>query len=153
MAEVNGVDDVEKVDEDEELTAPDEEEAEQVQCLPMPDTPTLSDVLGHRVTHHPYRPWCPDCDEGFGREFGHFACQPREGRSIPTESFDYCFIGDKGDIETQLEADAEPGSIKVLVVRDNQSKAAFTHIVFLKGADKGGSAVKAIVDDVVWLGI
>ena len=40
---------------------------------------------------------------------------------MPTVSFDYCFIGDKGDIVNQTEADEEPGSIKVLVVRDNCS--------------------------------
>ena len=31
-------------------------------------------------------------------------------------SFDYCFIGDKGDIVTQIEADEELGSMKVVVV-------------------------------------
>ena len=67
-------------------------------------------------------------------------------------SFDYCFIGDKGDIETQAEAEAELGSIKVLVVRDNRSKAVFEHTVLVKGADEGGFAVKAIVDDAVWRG-
>ena len=66
-------------------------------------------------------------------------------------SFDYCFIGDKGDIETQTEAEAEPGSIKVLVVRDNRSKVLFAHTVLVRGADEGDFAVKAIVDDVVWL--
>ena len=123
MAEVNGVGDEEKVEGEEEITAPDEEEAEQIQCLPIPDSPTHNDVLAHRGIHYPYRHWCPDCVEGRGREFGHLAYQPREGRSVPTVSFDYCFIGNKGDIETQLEADAEPGSIKVLVVRDNRSNA------------------------------
>ena len=67
-------------------------------------------------------------------------------------SFVCCFIGDKGDIVNQIEADEEPGSIKVLVVRDNRSKAVFAHTVPVKGADEGGFAVKAIVDDVVWLG-
>ena len=88
MAEVNGVDDKEDVVGEEEITAPEEKEAEAVQCLPTPDTPTLSDVLAHRATHYPYRPWCPNCVEGRGRELGHFACQPREGRSVPTVSFD-----------------------------------------------------------------
>ena len=41
------------VEGEEEITAPDEEEAEQVQCLPIPDTPTFSDVLAHRATHYP----------------------------------------------------------------------------------------------------
>ena len=49
MAEVNG-DDEEKAKGEEEITTPDEEEAEQVQCRPIPDTPTFSDVLAHRAT-------------------------------------------------------------------------------------------------------
>ena len=61
-------------------------------------------------------------------------------------SFDNSFIGDKGDIETQAKAEAEPGSIKFLVVRDNRSKVVFAHTVPVKGADEGGFAVKAIVD-------
>ena len=61
-------------------------------------------------------------------------------------SFDYCLIGDKGDIVTQIEADEEPGSIKVLVVRDNRSKTVFAHTVPVKGADEGGVAVKAITN-------
>ena len=48
--------------------------------------------------------------------------------------------------------DAEPGSIKVLVVRDNRGKAVFAHTVPVKGVDEGGFAVRAIVDDFVWLG-
>lgn len=42
MAEVNGVDDKEDVVGEEAITAPEEEEAEAVQCLPTPDTPTYS---------------------------------------------------------------------------------------------------------------
>ena len=71
MEEVNGVDDAAKVDEEEEITALAEKEAGQIQCLPMPETPTLSDVLVQRCTHYLYRPWCPDCVEGRGREFWH----------------------------------------------------------------------------------
>ena len=63
-------------------------------------------------------------------------------------SFDYCFIGDKGDIVNQIEADEEPG----LITRDNRSKAVFAHVVPVKGADGEGFAVKAMFDDVVWLG-
>ena len=63
MDDANGVDDAAKAIQEEEITAPDEEEAEQIQCLPIPETPTLSDVLDHHCTHYPYRPWCPDCVE------------------------------------------------------------------------------------------
>ena len=37
-------------------------------------------------------------------------------------------------------------------MRDNRSKAVFAHTVPVKGADEGGFAVKAIIDDVIWLG-
>ena len=138
---------------EEELVAPDEEEqAEVPQRLATPHTPTRSEWLDHCATHVPYRAWCPHCVEGRGRELGHFACQPAEGRNVPTVSFDYAFIGDKGNIENQIEADGEPGAIKVLIVRDNKSKALFAHTVPVKGADEEGFAVKAIVDDVKWLG-
>ena len=83
MAEANEVNDEEKVEGEEEITASDEEEAEQIQCLPIPDTPTLNDVLAHRAMHYPYRPWCPDWVEGRGREFGHFACQPERAEVYP----------------------------------------------------------------------
>jgi hypothetical protein len=70
--------------------------------------------------------------------------QRREGRSVPTVSFDYCFIGDKGELASQEDADAEPGSIKVLVIRDNKSKAVFAHVVPVKGVDEGGFAVSRL---------
>ena len=63
------------VEGEEKITAPDEEEAEPVQCLPIPDTHTLSDVFAHHGTHYPYRPWCPGCVEGRGRERGHFSAR------------------------------------------------------------------------------
>ena len=50
---------------------------------------------------------------------------------------------------SRIDADEKPGSIKVLVFRDNRSKAVFAHTVLVKGADEEGFAVKAIVDDVV----
>ena len=37
-------------------------------------------------------------------------------------------------------------------MRYNRSKAVFAHLVPVKGADEGGFAVKAIVDDIVWFG-
>jgi hypothetical protein len=70
---------VEKLEDNEVINAPEEEEAELVQRLPTPDAPTLSEILDHRATHVPFRAWCPDCVEGRGREFGHSSCQPSGG--------------------------------------------------------------------------
>jgi hypothetical protein len=67
-------------------------------------------------------------------------------------SFDYVFVGDKGEITCQEQADIEEGSIKILVVRDNISKSMFSHVVPAKGIDEKGFAVDAITSDVVWMG-
>lgn len=67
-------------------------------------------------------------------------------------SFDYCFVGDKGDVTNQEEFDADGGAIKVLVVKDSRSSAIFGHVVPGKGIDDKRFAVDAIVANVKWLG-
>ena len=79
---------VEKLEDNEVINAPEEEEAEVVQRLPTPGAPTLSEILDHCATHVPFRAWCPDCVEGRVREFGHSSCQPSGGRGVPTVSLD-----------------------------------------------------------------
>lgn len=134
-------------DPQEELSAHVEEEADVAKPLPIPDTPTRSEFMDHCVAHCPYRSWCRHCVEGRGREIAHSSSEhgPRE---VPTRSSDYAFVGDAGDITTQEQADVEEGSIKILVVRDNVSKAVFAHVVPKKGFDDKGFAVDSIVGDV-----
>ena len=36
-----------------------EEEARAVHAPPIPMTPTREEVAAHRLTHRPYRAWCP----------------------------------------------------------------------------------------------
>ena len=67
-------------------------------------------------------------------------------------SFDFVFVGDRGGITSQEQADIEEGSIKISVARDNISKSVFSHVVLVKGADEQGFAVDAITSDVVWMG-
>ena len=67
-------------------------------------------------------------------------------------SFDYAFVGDKGEITSQEQAGIEEGSINILVGRDNVSKSVFSHIVPVKGVNEKGFAVDAIISDVVWMG-
>ena len=77
------------------------------------------------MTHFPFRAWCRHCVEGRGREFGHVAQGTSGSREAPTVSFDYGFVGDRGEIKNQDAADAAEakgeGYIKVLVVRDSRS--------------------------------
>ena len=140
--EVNG--ESENVD---EFKAEVGEEAEAIKPLPTPETPTRSEVLSHRVLHYPYRPWCEDCVEGRGREFGHSSCD-RGSHGTPIVSFDYCFIGDKGEVLTQEEFEADEGAIKVLVVKESRKKGIFGHVVPRIGIDEKRYAGDVLVEDV-----
>ena len=140
-------------DVDKELKASDDgEQAVRIVPLPTPFQPSLSQFMDHCVTHYPYQSWCPYCVEGRGREFGHHRVV-RDQSTTPTVSFDYAFISDNGDIETQEAYEAAGESaVKLLVVRDDKSKAIFGHIVPKKGIDDKSFAVDSLVEDVKWLG-
>ena len=140
-------------DEGEEIQATFEEEpAAKVRPLPTPFQPTLSQYLDHCVTHYPYQSWCPHCVEGRGREFGHHT-HAKEPGAAPTISFDYAFLSDGDEVKSQEAFEsAGESAIKVLVVRDDKSKAIFGHVVPQKGVDEKGFSVSALVEDVRWLG-
>ena len=75
---------------------------------------------------------------GLGREFGHSRVT-KESSATPTISFDDAFLSDGEEVETQeaFEAAGDPDSaVKLLVVRDDKSKAIFGHVVPKKGIDK-----------------
>ena len=68
-----------------------EEEAQPQRVVKTPYTPTKAEMAEHRANGHiPYRCWCPDCVEGFGREWAH----TRSGieRDFPLVSCDYLYI-------------------------------------------------------------
>ena len=46
-----------------------QEEAVRRRPLPVPDMPCASEVAHHKTTHCPYRSWCDECVEAFGREW------------------------------------------------------------------------------------
>ena len=144
------------VDFSDELCAPceDEEQVEMPLCLPDVYQPTPSEYADHCITHYPFRVWCKHCLEGRGREFAHEHHRgDKDARSLPVISFDYCFVGDVGDIKSAADFEAAgEGAIKILVVRDGRSKSVFAHVVPVKGVDEAGFAVGVLVDDVKWLG-
>ena len=67
--------------------------AEDVQpkvVVPSPEAPTASQLAEHRDGGHmPYRSWCDECVEAFGREEPHFAHDGTHKRTIPVVSLDY----------------------------------------------------------------
>ena len=71
-----------------------EEEARTVKAPPIPDTPSLEEVRQHRLTHNPYRSWCPHCVRGKGRNDRHMrSSQGGRWDGIPKVVSDYFFIG------------------------------------------------------------
>ena len=71
-----------------------EEEARQVHAPPIPVTPTLEEVRQHRLTHTPFRSWCPHCVRGKGREDRHSPSKQKGVyMGIPKIVSDYFFVG------------------------------------------------------------
>ena len=55
----------------------------------IPRGPTAEEQRLHRVTHCPFRSWCPKCVAGRGHQGGHFASEePLD--DTPIISIDYC---------------------------------------------------------------
>ena len=70
----------------------------EVQQQPPTSSPTLpsqSERMEHRITHLPYRSWCDECVEAFGREHSHRSTGVDE-RVFPLVSVDYMFLSPKG---------------------------------------------------------
>ena len=71
-----------------------EEEAREVRGPIIPVTPSLEDVRQHRLTHRPFRSWCPHCVRGKGREDPHKKSTQKEvWHGVPKLVSDYFFIG------------------------------------------------------------
>jgi hypothetical protein len=55
-----------------------------------PLLPTASEVEEHRLTHLPFRSWCPFCIKGRGVERSHFRAE-RDEDALGEVHLDYCF--------------------------------------------------------------
>ena len=74
---------------------PAEEEAQPQRLVKTPYTPTKAEMAEHRANGHlPYRCWCPDCVEGFGREWAHTGSGVE--REFPMVSCDDLYITSSG---------------------------------------------------------
>ena len=128
-----------------------EEEAREVSSPPIPETPSLEEVRKHRLTHTPYRSWCPHCVRGKGRNDRHVrSTQSGRWDGIPKVVSDYFFIGrrrPKGRLErAQDEEEAErDGQTPILVIKDVKSKAIYAHACPCKGAHD--AVVRKVVQD------
>ena len=80
---------------DDEVIESTEEEVQPNKTLRTPQLPTQSELEEHRIDHLPYRSWCPECVEGFGRETAHTG-QLDKARWVPVISCDYLFLSARG---------------------------------------------------------
>ena len=111
-------------------TEPDGEESQVRRKRPSPTLPSASEFKEHKLTHIPYRSWCDECVECFGREWGHHGDGQLEKRRVPVVSMDYLFVTRKGIFARDEISDEEAaGCLKVLVVYDSTKKCVFAHAV------------------------
>ena len=133
--------------------------------LPDPGKPTAEQLAQHRLTHLPFRAWCPDCVVGKAKDNPHLRqAEERKSESMPTISFDYGFASElkTEDLSENCEKDetekheekkeVSKDTLKILVVKDQRTKSIFGHAVPQKGIDEQGYVVKAIAADIAELG-
>ena len=89
--------DLHPTEEVEQGKEPDEtEEVRDVKAPAVPMLPSRDEVLRHRLTHRPFRSWCPHCVRGKGRESQHRqSSQKGEFQGVPKLVSDYFYIGQR----------------------------------------------------------
>ena len=102
--------------------------------LRTPYTPSASEIAQHRADgHNPYRDWCKDCNEAFGRESAHRDTH-HDAVWVPVISCDYNFLSAHGVFHrSEWEPLEGESHLKVLVIYDSSSKGIFAHAVPQKG--------------------
>ena len=107
----------------------DEEDCGTKPVAPDPGMPTQSEIEQHNIDHLPYRNWCDCCVRGKATGDPHRRATT-ESR-IPIIAFDYMFVTkDKVSMPDEISDDAKKDAlVKILVVKDTKSKAAFAHVV------------------------
>ena len=126
-----------------------EEEVQPCKQTRTPIAPTQSELDEHRIDHLPYREWCSDCVEGFGREAPHVSDEAKVSW-VPMISTDYLFITKRGAFsKNEYEPLEGEEHLKVIVVYGSKSKSLFSHVVPRKGPDEEGYAVECSVQDIL----
>ena len=134
-----------------EVSVP-EEEARPRKELQRPTAPSQAEIDKHRIDHLPYRNWCPECVEGFGRERAHHNHEG-DGRSIPLVSCDCLWLTPRGVFSRdEVPDDEREEGRRVIIVKCAATRCMFAHAVPQKGVDPDGFVVDRLKDDIVWLG-
>ena len=114
--------------------------------------PSESEIREHKITHCPYRCWCDECVEAFGRERPHFAGRGSE-RCVPVVHVDYLFWTARGFVtKDDMTPDERADALTVVAAYDSSTKFIFAHPVTAKGVSEDQYAADAVAEDIGWLG-
>ena len=114
----------------------DSEEARGVASKKPPGAPSAEEWRQHRLTHWPYRSWCPVCVAARAVEDAHRLRGPPAEADGPEVHWDYCFLRNR------------PGetTVPVLVGKDRKTRCFVAHVVPGKGAKSDWIAVQLARD-------
>ena len=85
----------------EERQAEERAEGREASTKPEVHAPSLEELRKHRLTHLPYRSWCPDCVAGEAVDDAHRRREPVDPSRAPDFNFDDCFFCGTDQEETK----------------------------------------------------
>ena len=133
------------------------EEARMAVAVRDPNTPTAAEKAENDLTHANFRSWCRACVQGKGVSGSHLRqerLQPDEIR-VPTVHAGYAFMGEKKamtDENEEAEWAADPNNIKMLTVKDGQSRIIRAHRAPKKGVRDQPWVAATVAEDMAILG-
>ena len=87
-------------------------------------TPTAEEVRAHRVSHLPFRDWCPECVAGRAEDWPHRARNSQETLTVPEVHLDYCFIREvAGEDYSVVLVGKDRGTKLILAISDSLGSA------------------------------
>ena len=113
---------------EEEADEENEGEAQQPTRRTPSTRPTAAEMRAHRVSHLPFRDWCPECIAGRAKDWPHRAQKEVEELAVPEICVDYCFIREEAGDDYSV----------VLVGKDRGTKLILAHVVPFKGGTLSG---------------
>ena len=98
--------------------------------LPNPIQPRQEEREEHELAGHAvFRDWCRHCMRGRCKEWAHRSGGGSTGSDdnadIPVLHFDYCYLCQRGNSQSEKDAAERAGSSPVLVMWDARSKGLF----------------------------
>ena len=92
------------------------EEARPAKAMPDPGMPTEAERKKHRLTHMPYRAWCPQCVQGRGRDIYHGRI--KEKSRVARICMDFMFLTERGITTDEMEVERAEECITFVVLKE-----------------------------------